>query len=112
GIAPSGMRPSVDMARLANDMGNATGVAFFGSSNKGQLSWEDPKLEAGVFTYALIEGLRGKAAVFGERSIETTAMWLWLKRQIPKLAKERCSDCQQNPVRTGSGEYTIAHKPK
>lgn len=37
------------------------GFAVMASCKVGQLSWEDPELEQGVFTHFLLEGFRGKA---------------------------------------------------
>lgn len=40
----------------------ASGVALLASCSPGQLSWESPELEQGVFTHFLLEGMRGEAS--------------------------------------------------
>ena len=106
GLTPVGMSPiPVDMNKLANDMGQPVGAVFFGSSGAGELSYEDSKLKAGVFTAALIEGLSGRTDSNGDGKIETDQMLVWLRKRIPEL-----TDNKQHPVRHQSApvEYTMS----
>jgi uncharacterized caspase-like protein len=42
-------------------LSSPSGIALLASCSPGQQSWESPELEQGVFTYFLLEGLRGEA---------------------------------------------------
>ena len=97
-------RVPVDINKLANDIVSQWGL-FFGSSTAGELSFEDSKLRAGVFTAAIVEGLLGRADFNGDGKIDTDEMSLWLRTRVPELTENR-----QHPLRHQSApvEYTMS----
>jgi uncharacterized caspase-like protein len=108
GLTPVGMsQVPVDMNKLANDMGQPVGAIFFGSSAAGELSYEDSKLKAGVFTAAIVEGLQGRADLNGDGKVETDEMLVWLRTRVPELTEDK-----QHPLRHQSApvEYTMSEK--
>ena len=42
----------------------------------------------GVFAYALMEGLRGRAAVDAEGRVTALALGEWVMRRVPQLSRE------------------------
>jgi ankyrin repeat protein len=64
-MRPKSVSPSLEL--FAREARNSTGRAIITSANENrQLSWENPKLKNGIFTYNLLEGLKGKADVDGD----------------------------------------------
>ena len=70
------------------------------SSKSDQLSIESPKYQHGLFSYALINGLSGKADTNKDGWVEIDELWPYMKSDISKRAKQMGSE--QNPVRSGS----------
>lgn len=78
-----------------------TGIATIAACRPGELAYEDPKLRHGVFTYAVLEALEGRAAnSFGEITVLSLSEYL-LKR-VPQLAEGR-----QNPYIEYAGSETL-----
>ena len=50
----------------------------------------------GVFAYAVMEGLRGRAAADAEGRVTALALGEWVMRRVPQLAREKGH--QQNAV--------------
>jgi WD40 repeat protein len=109
GIIPERRAPVVRMNDLVNDMttGNV-GVMFFGSSQAGQLSYENSDVKAGAFTHALIAGLSDKADINKDGKVETWELEAWLKTEVPKLTAGQPQDPVLYTFEPGL-EYTIAH---
>jgi len=81
------------------------------SSKADQLSIESPKFQHGLFTYALINGLSGKADVNKDGWVEIDELWPYMKSDISIRAQQMGS--AQNPVRSGSsgGSLRISKNP-
>jgi WD40 repeat protein len=109
GITPEHRSPVVRMNDLVNDMttGNV-GVMFFGSSQAGQLSYENSNVKAGAFTHALIAGLSDKADLNKDGKVETWELESWLKIEVPKLTAGQPQDPVLYTFEPGL-QYTIAH---
>ena len=65
-------------------------VVVFASSTGDELSWEpprtkDPKLTNGAFTWAVLDGLRGKAARQGGEVITLTDLNSYVAQTVPDL---------------------------
>ncbi len=74
-------------------------VAISASDGK-QLSLELDEYKHGVFTYYLLEGLRGKADENSDGVIEVDEVWDYVKHQVREIAKK--SGNPQTPVLQGS----------
>jgi tetratricopeptide (TPR) repeat protein len=92
-------------------LASSRGVRILNSAEKGQTSSEDPDRKHGFFTFALIEGLQGKAAgPDGLITFDDLANYAWTR--VPELTFER--SLQQTPYAAGefSGDFLIAKKAK
>lgn len=79
--------------RLVNDAA-AKDIIVISSTDSQSLAFEKAELGHGVFTYALLEGLKGKAdALDGNKKITFKELDTWLSINVPKL-----SDGAQTPV--------------
>jgi hypothetical protein len=81
-------------------------AAIFLSSRDDQRSQEWRSLQGGVFTHALIEGLRGKADYTGDGRITVAMLDLFVSQQVPAL-----SDGAQTPVvmkPAGTPDFALA----
>lgn len=90
-------------AAFREALANSAGMAVLVSCEKGQQSWEDPRLEQGAFTYFLVRALRGEAPPDPESNFITlgsASSWAstmtqdWVRKnrgaeQIPWSAGER-----------------------
>jgi formylglycine-generating enzyme required for sulfatase activity len=65
------------------------GVAALFSCSAGERAFEDPDLRHGVFFHYVIEGLKGKAALTGEKSVSLDGLALYLKRSVPDHVREK-----------------------
>jgi len=93
----------VDNERLIFNLTNSSAIrnssAIFTSSRRDQQSLEIKKYGHGLFTYAILQGLKGEAGYKGV--VTTTDLEVYLKRKIPELAELEKS--QQNPVMFRAG---------
>lgn len=76
-----------------------TGRVVISASNGKQLSLELDELQHGVFTYYLLEGLRGQADSNGDYVVEVEEVWNYVKRRVQEKADEMSND--QTPVFQG-----------
>ncbi|WP_338844845.1 caspase family protein [Massilia sp. W12] len=76
---------SFDITRIVNEMGSAqSGAVVFASSTGREFSLEKSALQNGVFTAALLEGLRGAAAEQGK--ITHGSLRRYLEKRVPALS--------------------------
>ena len=69
-LVDSGWKPLGGIRTLVDPVGiENPGFFIISSCKTGQFSWEDAELKHGVFTYFLVEGLKGKAAQNGQISV-------------------------------------------
>ena len=73
-----------------------SGGAVDAPALRGLVDWLIDKGIDGVFAYALMEGLRGRAAVDAEGRVTALALGEWVMRRVPQLAREKGH--QQNAV--------------
>ena len=95
GLAEQGARdivagPKYEYAQLARGEGRAVIAA----SQRDQLSWEDPKLQHGIFTYHLLEALRGKADANGDGYVSIREVETYLEREVPRSARRLGKEAQ------------------
>jgi hypothetical protein len=70
-----------------------------------ELSTEDPNLGQGVFTLALLKGLRGEADADKDGRVTGEELGVYLKTEVPSLAAQASG--KQTPTITTSGGATI-----
>ncbi len=85
----------VDIDQLAA-IGNDTGRFLLAASSSVQEALDSYDDRNGVFAYALMEGLHGRAAVDAEGRVTALALGEWVQRRVPQLAREKGH--QQNAV--------------
>lgn len=85
----------IDIDQLAA-IGNDTGRFLLAASSSVQEALDSYDDRNGVFAYALMEGLRGRAAVDSEGRVTALALGEWVMRRVPQLAREKGH--QQNAV--------------
>jgi WD40 repeat protein/uncharacterized caspase-like protein len=96
----SGLAQRVNNDRMVNDLKNnnlsiSSSSIIFTSSRGDQSSLESDTYKHGIFTYAILQGLKGEADLTKEEAITTTALELYIKKKIPELA--RSANRQQEP---------------
>jgi len=78
--------------RMVNDADDKN-IVVISATSGANVSLEKPELAHGVFTYALLQGLKGKADPYGDKKITLNGLNTWLSRQVSKL-----TDGFQEPV--------------
>ncbi len=69
------------------------------SSKASEVSEEREYLGRGVFTYYLLEGLRGKADLDGDGIITVDEIYAYVSKKVPEVTGQN-----QNPVKKGEVE--------
>jgi len=70
-------------------IGNETGRFLLTASTSVQQALDSYDGRNGVFAYAVLEGLRGRAAVDAEGRVSALALGEWVTRRVPQLAAEK-----------------------
>lgn len=91
---------SSDFEHALKSLSEVPGAAVLASCKYGEESFELIELSHGVFTYFLIDGLKG-AAANADKSITAESLSQYVKSQVPKKKKE------QNPWSLVSGSSVI-----
>lgn len=106
-ISMAGLRANISdafMERIASGRGRV----ILSASGANEVSQEDEKLGHGVFTYYLLEGLRGPADTDGDGLITVDEAYSYVSRRVPQATGQ-----EQNPVKKGSveGQLIIGVRP-
>jgi uncharacterized caspase-like protein/tetratricopeptide (TPR) repeat protein len=90
-----GLRANLNaQARLIEEMkAIPRGVGFIAASDEVEASRESRKLQAGIFTWYLLEGLRGNADADGNGLVTFREIKSYLRAEVPKRTENR-----QNPA--------------
>ncbi len=75
------------------------GKIILTASGANEVSEEDEKLEHGVFTYYLLEGLRGKADIDGDGLVTVDEAYRYVSKRVPDATNQT-----QHPVKKGAVE--------
>jgi hypothetical protein len=79
--------------KALSQLSRATGVHVVAASAKDQFAAEVKDLGHGVFTYTLLEGLKGKAAGAGE-NVTVRKLMGYIEEQLPELTKKYKQEAQ------------------
>jgi len=85
---------------LISDPSISSSSVIFTSSKGDQPSFEMDRYKHGVFTYTLLEGLKGAADLMKKGEITMTALELYIREKIPSL-----TDGQQTPTTARPNGY-------
>jgi hypothetical protein len=93
-------------------LARSTGVHVLAASAGNQHASEVPELGHGVFSYALLKGLNGEAALPGaERRVTVLGLMAYIRGQLPDLGRKYGIEIQ-DPVNSSNGmDFPIAVVP-
>ena len=74
-----------DLFESFRSLSEETSAAVFLSCKQGELSYENSELKHGVFTSAVLEGLRGEAAVEG--TVTSDSLKSYVSKRVPEIEK-------------------------
>jgi WD40 repeat protein len=78
-------------------LARSAGVNIFAASSEQETAKESSSLKHGLFTFALLQGLAGKADIRGKKKIDVLGLQVYLDDEVPTLA-ERLLLCKQQPL--------------
>jgi uncharacterized caspase-like protein len=88
GVARPGARDlTIVAAPKYERLAEGEGRVVIAAAKPEQRSWEDQKLQHGVFTYHLLEALRGKADANGDGYVSIQEVAAYLQREVPRTVK-------------------------
>jgi WD40 repeat protein len=80
-------RGAVEEKAIAQ-MARSTGTFWITASGSEQFATEFDKLGHGVFTYALLEGMKGKADTNGDSRLTVRELSTYIENRVPELSEE------------------------
>jgi uncharacterized caspase-like protein len=94
-----------DIAPMITDdpyekLGEGEGRIVIAASQANQRSYEQPKINHGVFTYNLLKALRGEADSDHDGCVKVFDVFKYLAKEVPKTAKELLG-VTQKPIMRG-----------
>jgi uncharacterized caspase-like protein len=88
GVAKAGARDlTIVAAPDYQQLAQGEGRVVIAAAKPEQRSWEDQKLQHGIFTYHLLEALRGKADANGDGYVSIQEVAQYLQREVPRTVK-------------------------
>lgn len=93
--------------KALSQLSRATGVHIIAASTKDQFAAEVKDLGHGVFTYTLLEGLKGKAAGGGEM-VTVFKLKAYLDEQLPEITKKYKQEAQYPVGDTKGMDFPLA----
>jgi WD40 repeat protein len=82
-----GTRGAIEEKAIAQ-MARSTGTFWITASGSEQFATEFEKLGHGVFTYALLEGVQGKADSNGDRKLTIRELSTYIENRVPELSEQ------------------------
>jgi uncharacterized caspase-like protein len=86
------------------------GAVIFSSSRGTELSQEAPEYGHGLFTYAVIEGMEGRADLISDGVVTMKELDTWVSRRVPELSGGRQHPTTKTPE--GYVDFTVANLKK
>ncbi|CAN2043235.1 Caspase family protein [Candidatus Magnetomoraceae bacterium gMMP-13] len=93
-IFAPGKRATISDAFLERIAKSGKGRIILTSSNANEVSQESDKLQHGIFTYYLLEALRGEADINGDSLIDVGEAYRYLNKWVPDATKDK-----QHPIK-------------
>ena len=97
-IEVSGIRATISDAFL-DRIAEGKGRVIMTASGANEVSAEDDHLKQGVFTYYLLEGLKGKADVDRDGAVTVDEVYQFVSETVPRATNQ-----EQHPVKKGTAE--------
>jgi len=103
-IGLSGIRANLSDA-FFDRIASGEGRVIISASGANEVSGESSELEHGIFTYYLIEGLRGKADVDDDGMVTVDEAFRYVSHQVPRATGQ-----EQHPVKKGTvqGQFVLS----
>ena len=92
----TGKRRAVVSEAFLTRLSHAKGRVVLAASRSNEVSEERPDMRHGVFTYYLLEGLRGKADLDGDNMITIDELYNYVSQKVPAATAQN-----QHPVKKG-----------
>ena len=108
----AGKAPGQMSEEMKEEMEQGRGFLRLASCDTKQKSSEDPKLGHGVFTYSLVEALRGRGDLDGDGRVGADEAYRYVSKEVRRWARER--GLHQDPLMSGrlvGGQLTLCYAP-
>lgn len=92
--------------KALQQLSRATGIHIIAASTKDQYAAELAELQHGVFTYALLEGLRGKAAT-SSRTVTARSLMAYVENTLPELTQKYYQQAQYPVVDSRGMDFPV-----
>jgi len=92
--------------KALSQLSRSTGVHIVAASTKDQFAAEVKELGHGVFTYILLEGLKGKAAGKGE-TVTVLKLMGYIQEQLPEITKKYKQEAQYPVVDSKGMDFPL-----
>ncbi len=102
---PSSARPLTDKQDLFSDF-SLEGRLVFSASAESQDAFESDELKHGIFSYYLLEGLRGTADANEDDRVTAWELFEYVASRVPERAKSE-RNAKQQPQLLGEGEVRV-----
>ena len=111
GAVVNGVRGGVGEQQALAIMARAQGIHILTASNGQQYAGEVKALGHGILTYALLEGLGGKAARPGDATVMISELMSYVDQRVPELSlKYRGEEQYPTPLARGQNFPVAGHK--
>ena len=111
GAIVNGVRGGVGEQQALAIMARAQGIHILTASNGQQYAGEVKALGHGILTYALLEGLSGKAGQSGDATVMVSELMAYVDRRVPELSlKYRGEEQFPTPLARGQNFPVAARK--
>lgn len=100
GVSQRGARDMGIVCDPFEKLSEGEGRLVIASAKPHQLSWEDRNLGHGIFTYHLLEALRGKADADNDGYVSIVEVYKYLEREVPQSVRHIARAIQE-PVLSG-----------
>ena len=101
----SGFRPAAGKVDIFNDF-DLEGKLVLAAATEDQVAWEDSELGHGVFTYFLLQGLRGEADTDGDHKVTVSELYRYVRERVEEYVRLHKGQVQE-PVLIGKGTRTL-----
>ncbi len=95
----TGSRRAVISDNFLTRLSKGKGRVVLTASRAGEISEERDELGHGVFTYYLLEGLKGKADIDGDKMVTVDEVYAYVSKHVPMVTGQN-----QHPVKKGEVE--------
>ena len=100
GVTGGGARDMGIIEDFSKKIAGTEGRIVIASAKPNQRSWEDDSIKHGIFTYHLLEALKGKADYDNDGYVSISEVYNYLQNNVPDSVR-RLSQSIQEPLLTG-----------